>query len=336
MTQFRILIGEDNRDEALELIRIIRGIGYDLTGVVKTGEEAVRIATEKDPDIIIMDIHLPGIMDGISAAEYISSENAIPVVFLTGHSDLKRLRRTTSTRLAGFVTKPYSEKDIARALEMAIFKSESEKIVQENRQWLKTVLDCIGEGIIATNTNEEIRHINPAACDIIGISYNCEGLFLSEVLRIFRSSDDAPVFLPLQIQKRMHLSEIDYPLYIQHPAGHKIYIDGVLSPLEEPEHGYAGVVINIRDISESVVVKKVLHDAYKQIEINLEKFALLNDQIRNPLSVIIAILDLYESEHLEEILPYVKEIDEIIDQLDNGYIESSKIRNILKKHHEID
>ena len=82
--------------------------------------------------------------------------------------------------------------------------------------------------------------------------------------------------------------------------------------------------------------KPVVHVAYRQIEDNLEKYALLNDQIRNPLSIIVAILDINESEQLPDIMRYIHEIDKIIDQLDNGYIASSKIRNFLKKHHEID
>jgi len=92
----------------------------------------------------------------------------------------------------------------------------------------------------------------------------------------------------------------------------------------------------LRDISESIVMKRVVHDAYRQIEDNLEKFALLNDQIRNPLSIIIAILDINESEQLQDIMPYIREIDRIIDHLDSGYITSSKIRGFLKRHHEID
>ncbi|HOL42477.1 MAG TPA: hypothetical protein PLY78_11655, partial [Methanospirillum sp.] len=139
-----------------------------------------------------------------------------------------------------------------------------------------------------------------------------------------------------QIQNKTPLSEIEYPLYLIQPSGFRIYIDGMISPLLEQDCGCTGVVINLRDISETIVMKRVVHDAYRQIEENLEKFALLNDQIRNPLSIIVAILDINECEHLKDIMPYIHEIDRIIDQLDNGYIASSKIRNFLKKHHEID
>ncbi len=336
MSPYRVLIVEDNRIEALDLIKIIEAHGYDLAGVAKTGEEAISISREKNPDVILMDIRLAGDMDGITAAEQINRNQSIPIIFLTAYSDIRTIRRATSTRLSGFITKPFSEHDVTNALEVAIYKHESEKLVHENRQWLKTVLESVGEGIIAINSTGEIRLMNQAACTILGTHCDFIGHPLSEILTLYRSSDNLPVHLPYHVQKSTPLSEIDYPLYLSKPSGSRVYIDGVISPLEEPDHGCSGVVINLRDISESIVMKRVVHDAYRQIEDNLEKFALLNDQIRNPLSIIVAILDINESEQLPDIMPYIHEIDKIIDQLDNGYIASSKIRNFLKKHHEID
>jgi CheY-like chemotaxis protein len=335
MVPYRVLIVEDNRIEALDLIKIIEARGYDLAGVAKTGEEAIHIARNKNPDAILMDVKLSGDMDGINAAEQITSMQNIPIIFLTGYSDAKTIRRATTTRLAGFIVKPFSENEIINALEVAIYKHESEKLVHENRQWLKVVLDSVGEGIIATNTAGEVRLMNTAAVRILGIQDEFIGCFLPDILTLYRSSNNLPVALPFNIQKPLPLSEIDYPLYVRQGSDSRIYIDGVISPLQEPNHGYTGVVINLRDISETIVMKQIVHDAYKQIEENLEKFAMLNDQIRNPLAVIVAILDLNDSEQLQNIMPYIREIDEIIDRLDNGYIMSSKIRRFLKKYHEI-
>ncbi len=336
MSRYRVLVVEDNRIEALDLIKIIQAHGYDLAGVAKSGEEAVKIAKEKNPDVILMDIKLSGEIDGITAAQAISKIDHIPIIYLTAYSDLKTIRRATATRLSGFIPKPFSEQDIAQALEVAIYKHESERLVDENRQWLKTVLESVGEGIIAANADGVIQLINPAACTILGVTTDVIDRPLHTILTIYRSSDDRSVSLPYQVKEKTPLSEIDYPLYIIHPDGSKIYIDGMISPLEESNHGCSGFVLNIRDISETIVMKRVVHDAYKQIEENIEKFALLNDQIRNPLSIIVAILDINECEHLKEIMPFIHEIDRIIDQLDKGYIASSKIRGFLKRYHEID
>ncbi|WP_373839423.1 response regulator [Methanospirillum sp.] len=337
MAPYRVLIVEDNRIEALDLIKIIEAHGYDLAGVAKNGEEALFMARTKNPDAILMDIKLEGKMDGISAAEQITSTKQIPIVFLTGISDVETIRRAVSTRLSGFIIKPFSEKDIVNSLEVGIYKYESEKRVYENRQWLKVVLDSVGEGIIATNISGEIQLMNSAACRILKIQHNFIGRYLPDILTLYRSSDNLPISLPFNIPKPIRLSDLDYPLYLKQTPVSRIYIDGMISPLQEPNHGgCSGVVINLRDISESIEMKQVVHDAYQQIEQNLEKFALLNDQIRNPLAVIVAILDLNESEQLQNIMPFIREIDGIIDKLDSGYIASSKVREFLKKYHEID
>ncbi len=79
----------------------------------------------------------------------------------------------------------------------------------------------------------------------------------------------------------------------------------------------------------------MITDALNQIEINMEWFALLNDQIHNPLAVIVAMHDLYDPGMLNDLMPQIKEIDEIIDQLDEGYIKSEKVHSFLKCHHEV-
>ncbi|HOL41773.1 MAG TPA: response regulator, partial [Methanospirillum sp.] len=202
MAPYRVLIVEDNRIEALDLIKIIEAHGYDLAGVAKTGEEAIRISREKHPDAIIMDIRLAGDMDGISAAEEINRNDHIPIIFLTAYSDIKTIRRATSTRLSGFITKPFSENDIVHALEVALYKHESEKLVHENRQWLHTVLESVGEGIIVVHTSGEIRLMNKAAYTILGIQGDSIGQNLSDILVLYRSSDNLKVRIPFQIQNK--------------------------------------------------------------------------------------------------------------------------------------
>jgi CheY-like chemotaxis protein len=93
MSRYRVLVVEDNRIEALDLIKIIQAHGYDLAGVAKSGEEAVKIAKEKNPDVILMDIKLSGEIDGITAAQAISKIDHIPIIYLTAYSDLKTIRR---------------------------------------------------------------------------------------------------------------------------------------------------------------------------------------------------------------------------------------------------
>ena len=75
------------------------------------------------------------------------------------------------------------------------------------------------------------------------------------------------------------------------------------------------------------------HTALLQIEKNLEQMAILNDHIRNPLTVIVALVDMQGWKIRDKVLEQAAEIDSIINKLDRGWLESDKIREFLKKHH---
>jgi hypothetical protein len=94
-------------------------------------------------------------------------------------------------------------------------------------------------------------------------------------------------------------------------------------------------VLYMRDITEYTVMDEMKKDAFLQIDKNMEQFAVLNDHIRNPLQVILGIVDLECPDAVDKIMPYVTEIDKIINRLDNGWIESEKIRKMIAKHYGV-
>jgi PAS domain S-box-containing protein len=90
-----------------------------------------------------------------------------------------------------------------------------------------------------------------------------------------------------------------------------------------------------RDITDRKEIEQLQKESYQQIEKNLEQFAILNDHIRNPLSVIVLLTEMDAGPHTQQILEKSKEIDQIITQLDRGWLESEKIHQFLKKYYEI-
>lgn len=90
-----------------------------------------------------------------------------------------------------------------------------------------------------------------------------------------------------------------------------------------------------RDITERKQTEQFKAEAFAQIELNLQQFAILNDEIRNPLQVILALVELNEFEDAEIVMQQVRCINHLVDDLDAGYIESEKVREFLRKHYEI-
>ena len=145
-----VLIVEDEMVTALDLQAKLVNIGFTVPSIVNSGEEAVDMAAELRPDVVLMDIVLQGEVDGIQAAKKISSLD-IPVVFLTAYSDEKTLQRAKSTSPYGYIIKPYPDKDLELALETAIQKH------QEYRDKVELIrYKGLGKGVPLTSQDDEI------------------------------------------------------------------------------------------------------------------------------------------------------------------------------------
>jgi len=102
MSQSRILIVEDEGIVAKDISTLLSYLGYDVVGIVSTGKNAIRQATDASPDAVLMDIKLKGEMDGIEAAASIHSELDIPVIYLTAFTDEKTIERAKSNDPYGY------------------------------------------------------------------------------------------------------------------------------------------------------------------------------------------------------------------------------------------
>ena len=117
----KILLVEDEGMIALDLRRILENFGYEVPFVASKGEEAIKESAKIRPDLVLMDITLKGTMNGIEAAKKIMTLN-IPVVYLTGASDNKTLKKATEMPVYGFIVKPYLEKELITTIEIALNK----------------------------------------------------------------------------------------------------------------------------------------------------------------------------------------------------------------------
>ena len=129
-----ILIVEDERITGLDIRRTVQQLGHEPIGPVVSGEDAVTNALALRPDVVLMDIHLKGPMDGIQAAEAIRSKHLCPVIYVTAHSDQATLERAKVTDPFGWILKPIDEQELRTAIEMALDRHRTEKQLRE--RWL--------------------------------------------------------------------------------------------------------------------------------------------------------------------------------------------------------
>lgn len=115
-----ILVVEDERIVARDIEKRLKKLGYRVVASVASGEEALDQARLTRPDLVLMDIQLKGQLDGIQTAERIYADFEIPVVFLTAYADEETLQRAKVTEPFGYIVKPFDERDLHAAIEVAL------------------------------------------------------------------------------------------------------------------------------------------------------------------------------------------------------------------------
>ncbi len=115
----RVLIAEDEAIIRLDLKEMLEEEGYEVVGEAADGDAAVRLARERDPDLVILDIKMPG-LDGISAAERLTGEDGCAVLILTAFSQADLVRRAADAGAMGYVVKPFQKSDLLPAIEVAL------------------------------------------------------------------------------------------------------------------------------------------------------------------------------------------------------------------------
>jgi len=123
----KILIVDDDITTVTELEELLPSKGYDVAGVAFSGEEAIKMAAESRPDLILMDIGMPGKIDGIFAAVKIREAQDIPVLFLTGHAEDEIIERAKNAEPLGYIMKPFDEAQIDAAIRIALHTVHTNK-----------------------------------------------------------------------------------------------------------------------------------------------------------------------------------------------------------------
>lgn len=177
MDKKKIMLVEDEAVTALDLESNMIKLGYEVPAVVTSGEDAVRKAAELHPDLILMDIALAGPMNGIEAADEIRKSNAIPIVFLTAHADIKTANRAKITEPFGYLSKPCNFATIKSTIELALYKGEvdaqrrkAEKALKEAEEKYRTVANFTHDWEFWIGPDNRILYISPSCERITGHS----------------------------------------------------------------------------------------------------------------------------------------------------------------------
>lgn len=131
---FKLLVVEDEVAIARDIYENLEGCGYRVVGTASSGEAAIEQVAQLRPDLVLMDIVLPGHMDGITSAHQIWNQFRIPVVYLTAYGDEQTLNRARSTNAFGYVMKPFADDSLRAAIEIALDRYDQFNQLQQQTQ----------------------------------------------------------------------------------------------------------------------------------------------------------------------------------------------------------
>ena len=189
MKKATIFIVEDESIVANDIKETLISLGYDVLGIAKSGEIALKEIREKRPDLILMDIHLAGKMDGVEVSAIIHARCSIPVIYLTAYADRLLLERAKVTEPYGYILKPYDERELHSVIEMALYKHQIELEIKKRDdilfavsaavEWLLrvTISDPTGECPAREFDQTNIRNI----LEPIGLALNASSVAIFQI-----------------------------------------------------------------------------------------------------------------------------------------------------------
>ncbi len=345
----KIMIVEDEDLVGKELRASLEDLGYAVTSVVKTGEQAFEKAVQDRPNLILMDIQLKGQMDGIKAAELIRSSVDIPTIFLMEYADKEKLERAKLTIPFGYILKPFQDRDLKVTIDMGLYavnintkRKQAEAKLSKSKEMLQAVVDGISDPLMMLDQDISVKVLNKAAMKYYHASD-------------FKKVIGKPCFEGLQ-GKTNPCEGCEIPSAIQSRQKKAFERKGfmepekieqvVIYPMHHKDHQEGAAIIRITDVTRARQIERELIQADKMISLgvlvsgmaheinNPNNFIMLNGHLlREAWESIVPVLKRYYDENGDFSmggLPYSEMRDEI-PQLFSGIKEGSeRIQRIVQ------
>ena len=140
MEQPRVVVADDESIVRMDLREMLESLGYLVVGEAGDGESAVHLSRELKPNIVVMDIKMPG-MDGIEAGRILTEERIAPVLLLTAYSQQDLVARAKEAGVMAYIVKPFHEADLAPAIEVALQRWDEFRSLEKEVEDLKEALE---------------------------------------------------------------------------------------------------------------------------------------------------------------------------------------------------
>lgn len=246
MPDARILIIEDESITALAIKHKLERLGYSILAIESCGDKAFEKTMELEPDLILMDIVLKGKIDGIEAADKITQEFNIPIIYLTAYSEDNILEKAKLTKPYGYINKPFSDADLKSAIETALYKHQFELELLNSEKKYRQIVETANEGIWAMDNNSKTTFVNSKMAEMLG--YTTEEM-IGMPVDFFMFEDDLQDHEAKMLSRKKGISE-QYERRFRHKNGPEIWTIVSVTALKDDKNNFTGSFAMFTDITK--------------------------------------------------------------------------------------
>jgi diguanylate cyclase (GGDEF)-like protein/PAS domain S-box-containing protein len=270
MTERSILVVEDDMIVALDVAGTLRDLGYRVAAIAPTGEQALERAAAERVDLVLMDIRLAGDLDGIETAAVLRRRHGPPVVFLSGNVDESSIQRAVATHPFGFLTKPYSARELRTTIEVALHKHALESHLRQSAERYRVMVEETSEGVATLDDGGRLAFVNGRLAALLGRP--ADALAGAHLLEIVAPESRVAVAQAMAAPEPARV--IRQEVAFQHQDGSRVWLLMGLGPLVATSGAAAARQLTLFDHSAQRQTEEQLRRSNAELAVLAERDAL--------------------------------------------------------------
>lgn len=278
----RILIADDDWLTRFQVSEMLTDLGYEIAGKAESGLQAVKMALDLRPELILMDVVMPGEMNGIDAAEKIKSECNIPIIFISGYGEPEYIEKAKMIEPFGYVMKPFDEEEVRAFIEIALHKKKMEEALRKSEDRYRALVEGTDDIILRTDSAGVVTYVNRSVEKNLGI--NPKQLIGLSALDFVHPEDQEQTKKISETCIRNRESSISLENHIFNPVAQDLFrIKWTINTHYDENSCFAGLTCIGKDFTDQKKLEKAVLDAIK-----LKSVGILAGGIAHDFSNIIA------------------------------------------------
>ncbi|MCX7593660.1 MAG: diguanylate cyclase [Fischerella sp.] len=248
----KILVVEDEKNQAVDIKNSLIKLGYAVTKITDYAEEVVKKISELKPNLVLIDICLAGKLEGTKVVDIILNTFQIPVLYVIDYLVYKKIRKNQLQDPFSYILKPFTEKDLYIAIEIALYKHKIQKQLQAEKQRLLSIINSMGCAVLVTGIDARIEMMNQLAEMLTGWQQKeAFGKYFVEVLNLIdQDTGERIANLATQAMQAGVVLKLPDNCKLIAKDGTEIPIGDTVAPIRDNLGNITGAVVVFQDITQ--------------------------------------------------------------------------------------